>query len=481
MFTHSAGTIVAVGLAGVAIIVAGALLSVYFGRKTTAADGWLAARASLPLPVVVITQFASAAGGGVLVAHVGIAYSSGWSILAYEACAISGLMVLSLIARWLREQQFTTIPDIINELFGRRRHVTLIAGAAALLVPFGGLCTQFVAFAKLFGQLTGAPAAALITLIAVGSVIFVLPGGLTSVAWTDFVFGIVKITLSVFIAGYAVYLAGGWGQISQRVPHELTGPSALGAAGGEQIWLWVAAVVPGTLTSQIYYQRVFATKHIRDARRGLILASWTIVIAGFYAGCIGLAVRSMNPDLAPENAAGWLLTRLPSPILVLFGAFLVATIVSVTAAQLHSVVANLSRDVYQTALGQEENDSLNIRVSRILTIIVAIVAGGLALVYPNALAWIVGTYAYSAAVLAAPIFGGYLLRRRYTLRPGAALASMVAGAIGCAAAQAVGTKIPYVVFGIATSALLLLLMRGRPRLESTAPTYRDTAEKKATT
>ncbi|WP_369208309.1 sodium:solute symporter family protein [Streptomyces sp. PU-14G] len=475
---NSTGQIIAIVLASLLIIALGALLSMYFGKRAKNSDDWLAAPESLPLGVVVITQFATAVGGGVLIAHVGIAYAAGWSVFAYEGCVLLGFLGLTLIARWLREQRFTTVPDIISRLFGASRPVTAMAGVAALIVPFGWLATQFVAFAKLFGELTGISATVLILTITAGSLVFVLPGGLTSVVWTDFVFGIFKIVMSLVVAGYAVHLAGGWSGVTGSVPERLWRPSGLTAAGGEQIWLWVAAIVPGTLTNQLYFQRVFATKKVSDARRGLVLSGLTILVGGLYAGCIGLAVRAMNPGLDnPEDAAGWLITRLPAFLLVVYGAFLVATIISTTGAALQSVVANVIRDLYQNVFGRDRGDRETVSLSRIVTVLVAALAAGLAILFPSALDWLVASYAYSAATLAAPVFGGYLLRRRFTLRPAAALASMLAGIAGCAIAQFLDTTVPYAVYGIVASALALLLpLVSGTRGRSAGPRGTDTAE-----
>ncbi|NSC20243.1 sodium:solute symporter family protein [Streptomyces albus subsp. chlorinus] len=474
---NSTGQILAIVLASALIIALGALLSMYFGKRAKNSDDWLAAPESLPLGVVVITQFATAVGGGVLIAHVGIAYSAGWSVFAYEGCVLLGFLGLALIARWLRQQRFTTVPDIVSRLFGTSRPVTAVASLAALIVPFGWLATQFVAFAKLFGELTGISATALILTITAGSLVFVLPGGLTSVVWTDFVFGIFKIVMSLVVAAYAVHLAGGWSGMTGKVPDELWRPSGITAVGGEQIGLWVAAIVPGTLTNQLYFQRVFATKKVSDARRGLVLSGVTILVGGLYAGCIGLAVRAMNPGLAnPEDAAGWLITRLPAVLLVVYGAFLVATIISTTGAALQSVVANVIRDLYQNVFARRRDDRGTVSLSRAVTVLVAVLAAGLAIAFPSALDWLVASYAYSAATLAAPVFGGYLLRRRFTLRPVAALGSMLAGIAGCAAAQLAGTTVPYAVYGIGASvlALLVLLVSG-PGRRPGAPEPAETA------
>ncbi|WP_263252336.1 sodium:solute symporter family protein [Saccharopolyspora rosea] len=457
MSTGSPGQIVGIVVASLLVVGSGIAMSVYFGRKARGSAGWLAAGESLPLIVVIITQFATATGGGVLIAHVGIGYRSGWSVFVYEGCVLVGFLVLALIARWLRTQRFTTVPDIVTRLFGRHRLVTAIAALAALVVPFGWLATQFVAFAQLFGQLTGISPTALILVMTVASLLFVLPGGLTSVAWTDFVFGIFMIAMSLGVAGYAVHLAGGWGHIAAVVPRRLWGVEGLTAVGWQQIWLWIAAILPGTLTNQLYYQRVFATKKVSDARRGLVLSGLTMLVGGVYAGCIGLSVHAMNPSLLnEEDAAGWLLTRLPSWLVVVFGAFLVSTIVSTTGAALQSVVANLTRDVYQNIAGRSRDEHRTVALSRVITVAVALLAAVLAILFPKALDWLVATYAYSAAALAAPIFLGYLLHRFRRLTPAPAIAGMLAGIVGCGAAQLIGTTVPYAVYGIAASAVVLL-------------------------
>ncbi|MEU6663964.1 sodium:solute symporter family protein [Streptomyces sp. NPDC046821] len=459
MNTGSTGQVIGISIASLLVIGWGAAMSLYFGRRAKTSRDWLSAGESLPLFVVVITQFAAAAGGGVLIAHVGIGYQSGWSVFIYEGCVLVGFLLLTLIARWLREQSFTTVPDVVTRLFGQHRLVTSIAALAALVVPFGWIVTQFVAFAKLFGQLTGISTPVLVAVITVASLTFVLPGGLTSVAWADFVFGIFKIAMALAVAFYGIHLAGGWDHITKTVPAKLWSAEGFTAVGWQQAWLWVAAIIPGTLTNQLYYQRVFATKKVSDARKGLAFSGATMLVSGVYAGCIGLTVRSMNPNLTnPEDAAGWLLTQLPSWMLIAFAAFLVATIVATSGAALQSTVATLTRDVYQNIGGKDAGERRTVALSRIITVVVAALGAMLAIAFPAALAWLVATYAYSAAALAAPIFLGYALHRRRQLKPVAAIGSMVAGLVGCGAAQLLGTTVPYAVYGIATSAVVLLVL-----------------------
>lgn len=443
------------------VLAAGAAVAFYFGRRTKTSGDWLVAGRSLPLYVVVFTQFATAVGGGVLVAHVGIAYAWGFSVFAYEGFVLVGFLILALIARWLRQQEFSTVPDILRRLYSDHPVVTGLSALFTIAVPFGWLATQFVAFAKLFSQITGASVPVLIVVMALVSLVFVLPGGLLSVAWTDFLFGVFMLVMSLGIGVYAVHMAGGWSGIASQVPQHLWSfPDSLGAAGGTTILLWLFAIVPGTLTNQLYYQRIFATRSVRLARRGLIISGFMTLLAGVYASLVGLSVHAVHPGFSVDQrelAAGWFLGQLPSWLLGIYGAFLVATIVSTTGSALQSVVTNLVRDLYVEVTRAHRSDRQLVVLSKSLTVVVTAVAAILAITFPTALNWLVATYAYSASTLAAPIFVGYALHRRGGLKPSTALTGMVAGLAGCAAAQLADTTIPYAIYGIAASVVCLLI------------------------
>jgi SSS family solute:Na+ symporter len=412
---------------------------------------------SLPMYVVAFTQYATAVGGGVLVAHVGIGYAWGLSVFWYELFVVVGMLIIAIFANWLRKGRFSTIPEVFTRLYGKHKTLLTIVALAVIVVPFGWLATQFVAFANLFSEVTGIPFTPLIISMAIISLLFVLPGGLTSVAWSDFFFGVFMVGTSVVIAVYAVMSAGGWGAVVERVPDDFfTMPQGLTLAGAGTIVLWFFAIVPGTLTNQLYYQRVFASKSGKDARSSLYLGAIMVMIAGVYAFFIGVSVRAMNPTLGEdgrEMAAGWFLTQVPTWLLALYGAFLMATIVSTTGSALQSVVANLINDLRGAFLREKTTQKQTIALSRWCTVGVTAIAAILAIVYPRALDWLVATYAYSASILAVPMLVGIILARRYRLRVEVAFTSMIVGLVGCAIAHVMGTTVPYAVFGIVASAV----------------------------
>ncbi|MFC7403676.1 sodium:solute symporter family protein [Georgenia alba] len=457
----SSSNIVPLLIASTLVLAAGAGVAIYTGRRTNAAGDWLVAGRSLPLYVIVFTQFATAVGGGVLVAHVGLAYSFGWAYFFYPGFVLLGFLLLSLIATWLRRQEFSTIPEILGRLYARHPVITVLAALASIVVPFGWLATQFVAFASLFSTITGVSTHWLTLIMCAVTLVFVLPGGLRSVAWSDFLLGVVMLVLSLTVAAYVLNMAGGWSGITSSVPDAVTSlPSGLGTAGTTTVLLWLFAIIPGTLTNQLYFQRIFSIRDIGQARKSLVISGLLVLVSGVYAFVIGLSARALNPEFVsgdPEAAPGWLLTQLPTLLLAVYAAFLVATIVSTTGSALQSVTTNVVKDLCVNVLGRSEGPGL-VRVSRVVSVVAAILAAALAIAYPTALTWLVATYAYSASILAAPIFIGYWLhRRRGRLEATTAVAGMLGGLVGCTAAHIAGTTVPYAVFGIVSSVIVMLV------------------------
>lgn len=455
----SAGQLTIIALSCLAVLSIGAAVSIVTGRKVNSQEGWHVAGRSLPLWVAVLTQFATATGGGVLVAHVGNSYENGWAYWFYPGFVFLGFILLSFIAKWLRRQEFTTIPEILRRVYTSHPVVTVLAALAAIVVPFGWLATQYVAFASLFSEITGLNAVTLTIIMGLITLLFVLPGGLRSVAYSDAVLAGLMLIFSAVVIIYALNMADGWSGIREAVPAEIASfPQGLAAAGGMTVLLWAFSILPGTLTNQMYFQRVFALGDINKARAVMLLGGVVVFVGSLYPFLLGLSTRAINDRFGddPEAAAGWFLTQLPIGLLALFASFLMITIATTTSSALQSVVTNVVQDIAVNVFGYRNKDTRG--VSRIIAVVVVILSAILALAFPGALAWLVATYAYSAAILFAPIFIGYILSKRGgPLRAATAGISMVGGLIACAGAHLLDTTIPYAIYGIGSSVICLLI------------------------
>jgi SSS family solute:Na+ symporter len=286
-------------------------------------------------------------------------------------------------------------------------------------------------------------------LFAIISLAFVLPAGLTSVAWTDFIFGCLMVIVSVISIIFATNMAGGWSNIVASVPAEIVElPGGMFSVGMYTIALWFLAIVPGTVTNQMYYQRIFAVDEVKKARKSLIISSLVIFTAEIYSGFLGMAIRTINPNLQGENAAGWFLTQVPVWFLAVYSGFLVATIMSTIDSAVQSVAVSLTYDVYLKNTKSDVNDKKIVTMQRLFSVAIIALSLTFSIAYPQALNWLVATYSYSASGLLFPIFIGYFLKDKKVLTAKGAIGSMLLGFAGCAFGQITNASIPYVAYGL---------------------------------
>ncbi|MEM1703162.1 MAG: hypothetical protein QXQ31_03810 [Zestosphaera sp.] len=229
------------------------------------------------------------------------------------------------------------------------------------------------------------------------------------------------------------------------------------------IALWFVSVFLGTVTNQLYYLRIHAAKDERSARLGVLGSIPPILMAGIYAVLLGLSVRAINPGFTVaqrEMAAGWFLTQIPYSLLLVFMIFGPITIITTLDSSIHSVVVNITRDVYVSLLRPKASDRELLLINRVLSVALTLLAYGLAMLWPEALTWLVVTYGISAATLAAPILLGYALTKtkyRGAINSYSVVTSILAGAV-VTYIMYVNKDPVYSGWGVLASTLALLIV-----------------------
>lgn len=305
-------------LATLAILAASFILSLIVSRRGKksptgdATDDWNIGGRSLPLFVVIGTQFASAMGGGVLVGQVGNAYNNGLAMLIYSFFAVLPFLIFMLIGNWIRANEFETIPDMLGSFCGNDLFVRILSSVLTILVPFGWLINQLTAFAKIYREITGIPLEILIVSMAVISILFVMPAGMKTVAWTDFFFACFMILMMVVTFVFVAKNGGSLAEVKAALPEEIIGfPKGFVSVGWTTIFLWIFSTVPGGMTNQMYFQRICAIKEKKQINKSLAITCIVTLIALGWSCFLGMGIRAMNPTIEGENATGWLLTQLP--------------------------------------------------------------------------------------------------------------------------------------------------------------------------
>ena len=408
----------------ISLFFAGMLLIGFWasGRQKTASDFYVGGR-NFGLLTVTATQVASAFGGGMMIAHVGIGYQWGFSEFAYVGIAIpAGVILLAVLAAgWLRRQNFYTTSDWMCARYGESKALRSVSSIAASLVTFGWWVSQPVAAGKVLNALTGIPLEWGIILAAAVVIIYTLSGGIIAVAYTDVAqLGLMLFALLVMLP-LAISAAGGFDTIFNTVPEENL---SLFAAGEDVVWGWILAVLPGQMVLQIYHQRIYSAKSEKIAKQGLYNLAFSCVLAGLWASLLGMAIYTLNPGLEDkEQAMMWaIMVFLPEALAILVLAAVVAAIVSTADSALHSVSASITRDFYQSIFKPGATDRDILAFSKICIVVLGVAGVVIGLYVPFVFKVLVMGYTLTSAGLLFPLFLGRLWR-------GATGAGAIAGVV----------------------------------------------------
>lgn len=442
------------------LVVAATLIPTYLiGKKQkTSEEDWAVASRSLPIYVVIGTQLASAMGGGILVGHLGNSYTNGLTTLIYGLLSSLVFFFIMVPAKWLRHNGYSTVPEILRSFSNQSKFVTVVAAIMTIVVPFGWVTSQITAFGNIYAALTGIDYKALCIIFSIVSLLFVMPSGLKTVAWTDFIFACFMIFMCVVSIFFVNSLSGGIEGVKASVdPTLLSFSGSIEHLGKVTVFLWIFSVLPGGLTNQLYFQRVCASDDEKSVNKSLAISAVLLMLAFTWSVYMGLNIRAANPNIDGQAATGWFMSQLPLPLLAGFAALIFATLMSTVSSGVQSAVVNITRDIIPVFKPNMEADK-TLKLSRMLSLITMAVAVILCLYFSDTLVWLTATYAFSAATLLCPIYIGYLTRNKNFLTKEGIVASMIAGAVGCILGMVLKTQVNYAAIGIALSFISLIVV-----------------------
>ncbi|MBP3735980.1 MAG: sodium:solute symporter family protein [Lachnospiraceae bacterium] len=434
-----------------------ALLSWYLNKRNAGKEeSW--AIQKTPLLVTIGTTFATAFGGGMLTYHTGLGYQYGWSVLWYGVCQGGGIFMLILIAKWLRRNEFKTIPEILTKVYGESNILVAVASLIAMVTPFGWIAGQCVAFGKMFATFTGIPQPVLTIIFAVVVLAFVWPNGYGTVAWSDAIFGFCIAAVCIVCVTTSLGMAGGWTNVAAAAPELAAFPGSLTAAGASLVAYWFMSVFPGQVTNQMYIQRVSASDTIGNVYKALGIACFMVFAGDIFAGFMGRTIFALNPNLEPESAFGWFLTQIPVVLMLCVVGLVGASIMSTCDSAVQTATVSVVYDIYQKLINPNATQEKLTSLSRIVSAVLLTISVAIGLKFPSVMGVITTAYSYGVAMLLFPIFGGYYLRnKQFTTRFGC-YCSMFFGALGNILAQKYyHGGIPFVMFGLIASIAGLLI------------------------
>jgi SSS family solute:Na+ symporter len=280
-----------------------------------------------------------------------------------------------------------TMPQFLEQRYGPRIR-TLMAVFWLGLYIFVNLTSIIWLGSIAVTTVTGMDQTVALVGLGLFALLYQLWGGLKAVALTD----IVQVTLLVMggllVSGLTLNEIGegrgivaGFGTLLERAPekfdmilsrdhpfyNDLPGISVL--IGG----MWIANLSYWGF-NQYIIQRALAAKSLAEAQKGVIFAAYLKLLMPLIIVVPGIAAVVLAPDLArPDDAYPTMMRLLPTGILGLVFAALVAAIVASTASKINSVATIFTLDIYNKMRPTTDEARL-VRVGRITAAVAILLA-----------------------------------------------------------------------------------------------------------
>ena len=221
------------------------------------------------------------------------------------------------------------------------------------------------------------------------SIAYSIYGGLKAVALTD----IIQVVLLVFGGLVVSYLAldrisDGQGAISgfiqlatklpekfdliftKDIPHYVSLPGISVLVGG----MWIMNLSYWGF-NQYITQRALAAKSLAEAQKGIVFAAFLKILMPIIVVLPGIAAVVMVPDLAkPDQAYPEMMKLVPSGLLGITFAALVAAIASSLSSMANSISTIFTLDIYKQIINPNASEKRTVVIGRIVASISMLIA-----------------------------------------------------------------------------------------------------------
>ena len=341
-------------------------VGLWFAKKHTDFDDFFLAGRSLTTPLLITTLISTYYGIDVLFGDSQLGFTDGvvaWFGYARPTYAFF-LIAAFLLAQRLREENFKSLPDILDKYYGKKtRYVGAVTSfiyslPALSLYGFGMLGDVILGWKPIVGMLVFGGIA----------LVYTLTGGFWAVVLTDSIQFVMMCLVLAFAFPFAMNLIGGFNSMIDTLE-----PSYFDTMGDLSIWLIVIYASTGLsiLVEPTFYQRIFAAKSYKSVRNALIIGifiwgsyDWMITILAMSAK-VGVLKGLLPGDVAPDAALLTIMVAaLPAGALGLFIAGVLSTEMSTLDSYCLVAGGNVAYDIYKPALKPDATDTELIKTTR---------------------------------------------------------------------------------------------------------------------
>jgi len=360
------------------------------GHKKNSQDYFLASR-SLPWWAIGTSLIAANISAEQIIGMSGSGYAIGLGIASYEWMAALTLLIVGkfFLPIFLRNQIYT-MPEFLKRRYGRATQFVM-AILWLVLYVFVNLTSILWLGATAVHTVSGLTQEQSLTVLAIFAGAYALYGGLKAIALTD----VVQVSMLVLGGLVIVYIAlervsGGAG-----VPGLIDGFHMLMAKAPDHFHMilkpdnpfykdlpGISVIVGGLWIANLSYwgfnqyiiQRGLAAKSVREAQKGILLAAFLKLLIPLLVVVPGIAALILAPNLQrPDQAYPTLMTLLPSGLLGLVFAALIAAIIASMGSKINSIATIFTVDVFKT-FRKQSSERVLVIVGRTTAAVALIIA-----------------------------------------------------------------------------------------------------------
>lgn len=423
-------------------------------------------------------------GFSVVATDVGGGFSIGLGGLGF-AIGLSGSWMLftGLLGAWLSavflipkikplsdKKGLHTFPQILELFYDKR--VALVAGVISAVGYLGFTSSQLLAGAKLasatFSDLNLQYA---LILMGVVAVVYTVLGGLKAVIYTDTLQWIILLSGLIFIGiPMAYYKTGGIDALLNTVSADMLSFTNISWV---TIVNWMVTILPIWFVGMTLYQRIFASKSVKQAKKAWYIAGlfeWPIM--AFMGVLLGLFARvafeggmfteigyAPGSNIDPEMGLPLLLKQiLPVGLMGLLLSAYFSAILSTADSCLIAASGNILTDIIEKITGKLSHHKI-LFYSKILTLLIGVAAIGIALTMEGVLELMLYSYAIMVSGLLIPVLAFLVYKKPNTF---AALSAMIAGGTTTIVLSFFESDLPFGlasnIFGILIATFIYLII-----------------------
>jgi len=407
----------------------------YNKRQKSVVDFWLAGRKIGYIPLGFAAAASWITGGGILAVTAFYLIGGVGSIWTFAAPNVIALFGIGLLVTKIKNLPAITQAELLEQRYASsiRLPVALIVAIVMMLFAAADVSGMMLILKVLFG-IDPIYAAAL---IAISVSAYILLGGFSAVIWTNLI-QYTLLAISTFLLTIAVLFTASDVSMLSVSDFIVTSQASTGwwnpfAIGIPLIIIFCVAIIPGWVSEHDQWQKVWAAKDEKNARKGFFFASFLVfIIFGVSCCLLGLGLRYLFPEITSIGEAEmapliFALNQIPTAGVVLIALGLTAAAMSSMDTFATSGGSTLSRDLYQRYLHPDATMKELRVINRITVLIIILGASTIAFTDINIIEYIhIATYIASAAYFF-PLMGGLFWSR--ATKEGATASLIVGGTV----------------------------------------------------